>query len=153
MQINYSDEEVLKGGESIFLAGPTPRGENAISWRRDAVNILKELGFDGTVYVPEYSTWKPKEDYVDQAMWERNALTEATVIVFWIPRDLETMPGYTTNVEFGYWLPTKKVVYGRPDKTPKTKYLDWLYELDYGVKAVNNLHQLLEDAIKKIDNK
>lgn len=36
----------------------------------------------GVVYVPEYSTWKPKTDYVDQAMWEREALTEATVILF-----------------------------------------------------------------------
>lgn len=151
MQINYSDEEVVKGEKSIFLAGPTPRGEKDISWRKEAVKILEDLGFEGIVYVPEYSTWKPKEDYVDQAMWERNALTEATVIVFWIPRDLETMPGYTTNVEFGYWLPSKKVIYGRPDKTPKTKYLDWLYELDYGVKAKNDLHSLLEEAVEKVN--
>lgn len=151
MQINYSDEEVVKGEKSIFLAGPTPRGEKDISWRKEAVKILEDLGFSGIVYVPEYSTWKPKEDYVDQAMWERNALTAATVIVFWIPRDLETMPGYTTNVEFGYWLPSKKVIYGRPDKTPKTKYLDWLYELDYGVKAKNDLHSLLEEAVEKVN--
>lgn len=151
MQINYSDEEIVKGEKSIFLAGPTPRGEKDISWRKEAVKILEDLGFSGIVYVPEYSTWKPKEDYVDQAMWERNALTEATVIVFWIPRDLETMPGYTTNVEFGYWLPSKKVIYGRPDKTPKTKYLDWLYELDYGVKAKNDLHSLLEEALERVN--
>lgn len=151
MQINYSDEEVLEGEKSIFLAGPTPRGEKDISWRKEAVKILEDLGFEGIVYVPEYSTWKPKEDYVDQAMWERNALTAATVIVFWIPRDLESMPGYTTNVEFGYWLPSKKVIYGRPDKTPKTKYLDWLYELDYGVKAKNDLHSLLEEAVEKVN--
>lgn len=151
MQINYSDEGVVKGKNSIFLAGPTPRGENAVSWRKDAVRILEELGFDGVVYVPEYSTWKPKEDYVDQAMWERNALTEADVIVFWIPRDLKEMPGYTTNVEFGYWLPTKKVIYGRPDKAPKTKYLDWLYELDYGIKPLNNLQELMEYALKKVN--
>lgn len=77
MIINYSDQEVIKGEKSIFLAGPTPRGENISSWRTDAREILKQLGFDGVVYVPEYSTWKPKEDYVDQAMWERIALTNA----------------------------------------------------------------------------
>ena len=65
MKINYSDEEILKGQKSIFLAGPTPRGEDAVSWRKEACNILEKLGFDGIVYVPEYSTWKPKESYND----------------------------------------------------------------------------------------
>lgn len=104
MIINYSDQEVIKGEKSIFLAGPTPRGENIISWRTDACEILKKIGFDGVVYVPEYSTWKPKEDYVDQAMWERIALTNATVILFWIPRKLPYMAllPLTLNLAIGY---------------------------------------------------
>lgn len=150
MFINYSDQEVIKGKKSIFLAGPTPRGENIISWRTEAVKILENLGFDGVVYVPEYSTWKPKEDYVDQAMWERHALTEATIIVFWIPRSLPDMPAFTTNVEFGYWLHSNKVLYGRPNGAPKTKYLDWLYELDYQVKPFDDLSDLLKEAVTKI---
>lgn len=149
MEINYSDQEAIKGKKSIFLAGPTPRGENAKSWRTEACKILEELGFDGVVYVPEYSTWKPKEDYVDQAMWERVGLTEATVILFWIPRSLPDMAGFTTNVEFGYWLHSNKVIYGRPDGAPKTKYLDWLYELDYNKKPFNDLKELLKEAIKE----
>lgn len=153
MEINYSDQEVIKGKKSIFLAGPTPRGENAKSWRTDACKILEELGFDGVVYVPEYSTWKPKEDYVDQAMWERIGLTEATVILFWIPRSIPEMAGFTTNVEFGYWLHSNKVIYGRPDGAPKTKYLDWLYELDYGKKPYNDLKELLIAAADEVNNK
>lgn len=149
MEINYSDQEVIKGKKSIFLAGPTPRGENVKSWRTDACEILEELGFDGVVYVPEYSSWKPKEDYVDQAMWERYSLTESTVILFWIPRSLPDMAGFTTNVEFGYWLHSNKVIYGRPDGAPKTKYLDWLYELDYNEKPYNDLKELLEAAVNK----
>lgn len=149
MQINYSDQEVIKGKVSIFLAGPTPRDENSISWRTEAVKKLEEYGFDGVVYVPEYSSWKPKEDYVDQAMWEREALTEATVILFWIPRSLPDMAGFTTNVEFGYWLHTNKVIYGRPDNASKIKYLDWLYELDYNQKPFNNLDELLKASIIK----
>ena len=149
MKINYSDQEILKGEKSIFLAGPTPRGEDAISWRKEACKTLEELGFDGIVYVPEYSTWKPKESYNDQAMWERIGLTEATVIIFWIPRQIPEMMGFTTNVEFGYWLHSGKVLYGRPDGTPKTKYLDWLYELDFNLKPYNDLKSLLECAVKK----
>lgn len=151
MKINYSDQEVIKSEKSIFLAGPTPRGENEKSWRKEACNILEQIGFDGVVYVPEYSTWKPKDSYVDQAMWEREALSEATIIIFWIPRHLPDMPGFTTNVEFGYWLHTGKVLYGRPDDAEKIKYLDWLYELDYGNKPLNNIEDLLKLAVSKID--
>ena len=149
MEINYSDQEVIKCKKSIFLAGPTPRNESVVSWRTEACKKLKELGFDGVVYVPEYSTWKPKADYTEQAMWERIALTEATVILFWIPRCLPDMPAFTTNVEFGYWLHTNKVIYGRPNEAEKIKYLDWLYELDYHEAPYNDLNKLLENAIKK----
>ena len=37
MRVNFSDEVVLKGKKSIFLAGPTPREEKVASWRVDAV--------------------------------------------------------------------------------------------------------------------
>ena len=151
MIINYSDEKIIKGKKSIFLAGPTPREKDSISWRKEACDILKKLDFNGVVYVPEYSTWKVKEDYVDQAMWERESLTESTVIIFWIPRSLPDMPAFTTNVEFGYWLHSKKVIYGRPDNAVKIKYLDWLYELEYNQKPYNNLEELLECAVKKLN--
>ena len=153
MKINYSNEEVIKGQKSIFLAGPTPREENALSWRKEACNMLEEIGFDWVVYVPEYSTWQPKKDYVDQAMWEREALTQATIIIFWVPRSLPDMPAFTTNVEFGYWLHSGKVIYGRPNNAPKTKYLDWLYELDYKEKPFSDLNNLLKEAVKKVNKK
>lgn len=151
MRVNFSDEVVLKGKNSIFLAGPTPREEKVASWRVDAVKKLEELGFDGVVFVPEYSTWVPKTNYVDQANWEREALTEATIILFWIPRSLPDMPGFSTNVEFGYWLHSKKVIYGRPDGAPKTKYLDWLYKTDYNEEPFNDLDKLLEYAVEIIN--
>ena len=151
MRVNFSDEVVLKGKKSIFLAGPTPREEKVASWRVDAVKKLEELGFDGVVFVPEYSTWVPKTNYVDQANWEREALTEATIILFWIPRSLPDMPGFSTNVEFGYWLHSKKVIYGRPDGAPKTKYLDWLYKTDYNEEPFNDLDKLLEYAVEIIN--
>ena len=152
MTINYSDQEVIKGKKSIFLAGPTPRGENVASWRTEACQILEQIGFDGVVYVPEYSTWKPKEDYVDQAMWERIALTDATVILFWIPRKLPDMAAFTTNVEFGYWLHSGKAIYGRPNNASKIEYLDWLYRLDYDKAPYENLQSLLEASIYLANN-
>lgn len=85
--------------------------------------------------------------------WEREALTEATTIIFWIPRQLTDMPAFTTNVEFGYWLHSNKVVYGRPDNSEKNRYLDWLYELDYGKKAFNYLPSLLKEGISMTKDK
>ena len=52
MIINYSDEEIIEGVKSIFLAGPTSRERGSVSWRREACKELERLGFNGIVYVP-----------------------------------------------------------------------------------------------------
>jgi hypothetical protein len=148
MIINYSDQKVIKGKKSIFLAGPTPRDNNIDTWRTSACKYLEDNEFNGVVYVPEYSTGKPKADYIDQANWEREALSNASVIIFWIPRSLPDMPGFTTNVEFGYWLHTGKVLYGRPNEARKIKYLDWLYKTDTNNEPYSSLEELLDGSIK-----
>ena len=147
MIINYSDQKVLKGQKSIFLAGPTPRGGTVESWITDACKFLEKIGFDAVVYVPEYSTLRQKEDYVDQAEWEREALSNASVIAFWIPRILPDMPAFTTNIEFGYWIHSGKILYGRPDEAKKVKYLDWLYKTDTNKEPYNSLEELLTNSI------
>ena len=156
MIINYSDQEVITGKKAIFLAGPTPREERVKSWRDEACRILEEKGFDGVVYVPEYSTGKPLIDYDiqkddGQVMWERIALSNSSVILFWIPRELPDMPAFTTNVEFGYWLHSGKAIYGRPDNSKKNQYLDWLYKLDTKKKPINNLEELIDETIIMVD--
>ena len=153
MLINYSDQEVIKGKESIFLAGPTPRDNIIKSWRKEACDFLEKNGFNGIVYVPEYSTWRPLENYLAQVEWEREALSNASVIAFWVPRELPNMPGFTTNVEFGYWIHTGKIIYGRPEDSIKKGYLDWLYEKDTGNKPINNIEELLLASIKMAKEK
>ena len=46
-------------------------------------------------------------------MCERGALTNSTVIMFWIPRSLPDIPAFAVNEEFGYWLHSGKIIYGR----------------------------------------
>jgi len=106
-----------------------------------------EKGYDGVVYVPEYSTWTPKRNYDDQAEWEREALINSSVILFWIPRVLPDLPAFTTNVEFGYWIHTGKVLYGRPKESEKNHYLDWLYQVDTGNKPMTTLEESLKEAM------
>ena len=108
MIINFSDEPIKTSEHSIFLAGPTLRNSTFDkSWRKEACEILDKLGFDGVVYVPEFGQSKNPMEFLEQAEWERNGLFNASVIVFYVPRKLPALPGFTTNVEFGMWLVRK----------------------------------------------
>lgn len=145
-KVIYSDQPMeITTRHSIFLAGPTPRLSHPVpSWRPDALELLK--GFDGTVLIPEYSSFHPMRSYDAQVEWEWAGLHAATVIVFWVPREMKTMPAFTTNVEFGYYIDKKVSVYGRPDGTPKVDYLDWLYGKVTGKKPYNTLADTLSAA-------
>ena len=39
--------------KSIFLAGPTDRSPRPTAWRLNAIQHLRDLAFDGHVFVPE----------------------------------------------------------------------------------------------------
>ena len=58
------------------------------------------------------------------------------------------MPAFTTNVEFGYWIHTGKILYGRPDDAKKIKYLDWLYKTDTNNEPYSYLEELLNSSIE-----
>lgn len=135
-------------GKSIFLAGPIPRDENAVSWKKDAIDILEKNGFSGTVLVPERKNFTAKLDYMDEIEWDLNALNKCDLIVFCIPRKKPYMLGLTSNVEFGYYINKKNILYGRPDDAYEIEYLDWLYKKDTGKKPFNNLEELLIESIK-----
>lgn len=127
MEIVYAREPLpASWSASIFLAGPTPRGPEPPSWRPDAVRLLRDAGFDGVVFVPEDADGAWRGSYIDQVAWERDALQAADVILFWVPRELTQMPAFTTNVEFGIWASSGKIVLGHPAKAPKCRYLSWL---------------------------
>lgn len=134
--------------KSIFLAGPTPRDSSVTSWRHEALRILEALHFKGEVFVPESDDWAPHDNYYGQIDWELRALNRASVIAFWIPRDIATMPAFTTNVEYGLYISSGKVVVGWPKEAPKTKYLEHL-ALTRDIPIHNTLEGLLERAANK----
>lgn len=151
MEIRYYGDKITKDKKSISLCGPTPRNNKTESWRKEAINILKELKYNGIVYIPESKNneniFKCKEE---QLMWERNCYINSDLILFWVPRKFPNMLGLTTNVEFGYWLKSKKCLYGRPNNAYRTDYLDWLYKLEYTKEPYNDLKELLKEAIKQL---
>lgn len=132
---------------SIFLAGPTPRSNDVLSWRPEALTKLRSLGFKGKVFVPESPTWEQHDSYDEQVAWELEALKQASIIVFWIPREIETMPAFTTNVEFGFWAQSGKVMLGAPTNAPKMKYLRELAKR-YSIPTYNDLDSILAAAVQ-----
>ncbi len=133
MQICYSDNKPEISGNSIFLAGPTKRNSDvSVSWRMDAIRILKKYNFNGTIYIQEYSPGNSfdKGKLSDQIQWEWQCLSAAGVIMFWIPRSIPDMLGLTTNVEFGRYITLKpdSVVLGFPNDAQKMSYLEELYQ-------------------------
>ena len=143
------------GSSKIFLAGPTVRRletPGVAAWREDALEYLTSVGYTGEVYVPEErfgvvpSSGEMLEGYTSQIEWEEEGLERADVIVFWIPRDLKVLPGFTTNDEWGYYKASGKVVMGYPPDTPKVKYQTH-YAHEYGAPVASTLHETLDAAL------
>lgn len=152
MKLIYSNHKYEKLDNSIFLAGPTPRDPEVRSWRGDAIDYFKEFGFDGVLYIPEddNKSYYEVEGNVYDMSWDQNAIENADVIMFWIPRSND-MLALTTNVEFGYFINSGKIVYGRPDDSIKNEYLDWLYERNLGEVPCNNLKTLVRKSMDKLN--
>lgn len=150
MNIIYAQTEINIQGKSIFLAGPTPRDEDVLSWRPVAIEMFKYFGFDGTLLIPELEGgWNREYAYKTQIDWELEAMEKADIVLFWIPRDLETMPAFTTNVEFGIWISKdpKKIRIGIPNTAPKCEHIKYLCLVN-DVEVHPYLNDLVESIVK-----
>jgi hypothetical protein len=147
-------EPIPAGGPSLFLAGPTAL-DPALSWRPAAIGVVaahwtgaREL----TVLNPESRGGRRAARYEDQVDWEFAARGAAGAILFWIPRDMVTMPGMTTNVEFGLDVRTGKAVLGAPPDCPdpdRNRYLVHVASR-YGVPVRTTLADAVITALEII---
>lgn len=152
MDVIYAGEDAPKViSKSIFLAGPSSRGccEQDLNWRVKALRILEMLGFDGTVFVPLPRNREFQHSYINQAEWETTHLNLADIILFWVPRDLERMPGFTTNVEWGIWCGSGKVTLGYPDYAQKTRYLAYHAEKNH-IPVHHSLVENIKDVVSRL---
>lgn len=153
MRVRYAQQPLEK---SIFLAGPSPRkpklGQRPTpSWRPHACVLLEKLKFDGLVLVPEPVDFMFEEGDFDrdvQVSWEWEGLNQATVVVFWVPRNIETLPGFTTNVEFGNLVASGKVLLGYPAGAPKVEYLEQMARR-YRLRVYHSLDEILAEAVRR----
>jgi hypothetical protein len=129
MRTIYTTEDLAreKGLPAIFLAGPSPRGRRELAWRPEAMELFKKAGFTGVIHNPE-DRHEFKGGGAYSADWEDRAFKVSDVILFWVPRRMENMPGLTTNVEFGLYAKDPRSIYGRPDDADHIGYLDWVWD-------------------------
>jgi hypothetical protein len=147
MNIVYAGEELPKSfKKSIFLAGPTPRSEEIKSWRLDAVKILEKLGYDGVVFIPEPRNGEKFPEYDEQYDWECKMMDLSDCITFWIPRklrsDFENI-ALTTNIEWGKYWRSGRIVIGFPKDAEKMRYIEKMLPEENIQK-----NDTLEDTIK-----
>lgn len=145
--------EPIPSGPSVFLAGPTPRSESVASWRPQMIAAL-EAAWTGPralhVLSPENPGGLRKTEYDDQIEWEWDGLDRASAILFWIPRDLRTLPGFTTNVEFGFVANSGRAVLGCPPDCPNPERNRYLIRLArrLGVSVTETMGETAAAAVR-----
>jgi 8-oxo-dGTP pyrophosphatase MutT (NUDIX family) len=152
MNIIYAQQPIPNEiAKSIFLAGPSLRpGQEGISWRVKALEILALLEYDGVVFVPEAEVGNFEDfDYEKQIMWETKCLQMADNIVFFINRNIGSgLLGLTTNDEFGYWKDSGKCILITELNADKVRYQEWwakdlkmevYHDLFNGLKYITNI--------------
>jgi len=150
MKLIYAQEKIEIEGKSVFLAGPTPRSKDVESWRPVALKMFNQSKFNGTIMLPEMRHgWDQEYAYKSQIEWELEAMEKADMVLFWIPRHLETMPAFTTNTEFGIWIAKdpSKIRIGIPNSAVKCDYIKYLCLIN-DIKVHTYLNNLVESIVK-----
>lgn len=144
--------EDIPPGPSVFLAGPT-HADPAQSWRPAAIEAL-DAAWAGeqtlNVLSPESRGGVRAETYEDQVDWESWARMGAGAIMFWIPRDMTSLPGMTTNVEFGMDVSSGRAVLGCPPGCPnpeRNRYLIYVARR-HGVPVCESLSDTARAAVE-----
>ncbi len=130
---------------SIILLGPSSKDANLTDWRQEVITLLDERGFEGAVYIPEPRTRNRPLDYDEHLRWVLDACQAADVILFWVPRNMQTLPGLKTNVEIGMFIQSPKLLFGAPENAVKMRYIKTLLRY-YNQPFFSDLTHLLDVA-------
>lgn len=142
---------------SIFLAGPCPREPDDFKndWRIQAFEILKDLGFNGTVITPTNKDYQEYRKHDHNALsvqthWEFETMKKCSALVFWIDRT-EKHPAMTTNIEFGDWYDKEGVYVGWPDGALKNDYIEIRLKMRREKEIYNDLRKMLKAVVDNLN--
>lgn len=136
------NEEWNYGLGSVYLAGP--RFPNGKSWRLDVISKLENSGTPMAIFIPETKSQlkngfnKAPQDTIYS--WQRMAMSMASAIIFWIPKDVIDNQSL---VEFGLWHKSERIFLGR-ENPKQTEYLDWVLYKEQMLYPADNIDQLTE---------
>lgn len=156
-KVIYTLENIPDDDNIIFLAGPTyrlepnPNNEKYnVSWRESAIKLLRKHHYTGIICCPEYkNNFLPFDfTYTKQIDWEIEGLSKANVILFWIPRS-KKLPGFTTNIEFGEYQNSGKIVVGAPQNAIHMEYIKEKCKR-LNIPFSYTLESCVENAMKKL---
>ena len=70
-------------------------------------------------------------------------------IIFWVPRSDE-LPGFTTNLEFGWYLARRpdNVIFGYPSTATKMQWMTKKYEQIKSKIPCKTLEETIKEALK-----
>lgn len=143
----YALEKIESTGHSVFLAGPTPRDLSIQSWRPEMIKTLRECGYTGDIFIPEKRGNYLDYEYVTNTYWEVEHLNKATKIIFWIPREISKMPAFTTNIEFGEFMHSGKIILAFPPEAEKMRYLEVRAQM-HNIPIFHTMKDVAEYLIK-----
>lgn len=152
MRIFSPDDIFVKDYKDlIFLAGPCPREHFENDWRIEAIDLFKKYNFSGDIANPTNDHYD--NNLFNQTNWEVETLYKSSLIFCWIPRDIKNKHyALTTNIEFGEFLDSNKIIVGFPDDSDNNDYLRIRCEM-YGIKVYNNLDDMVKEAVKRFNKK
>lgn len=148
----YAGDPIPRGHQSVFLAGPM-RSDRLPSWRSEAMTALDAAWRSPRqllVLTPEFRNGDPLGDYPQQKFeWEMSALDRADAILFWVPRNPDYCPGFATNVEFGMYVRSGRVVFGAPPDcaNPERNRYPIRVAKRYGVPVLSTLVETVAAAV------
>jgi hypothetical protein len=140
---------------TIFLAGPT--GKTRVNlldrpgWRQNALTILENNSYSGTVFVPEDDFNDPNfvhhenlDDklYSEQVEWENHCMNISDAIIFNFCRT-KTNLGLTTNIEFGKYLKSRRLFVCVPPESINNEYI-----IEMCKREKITIYNTLEECIK-----
>jgi hypothetical protein len=154
VEVVRSRSPLPEHGPTVFLAGPTPKAAGVSSWRPAAIELISARWTAPqtlSVLSPEDTDFRYDKHFDAQVDWETDARARADVILFWIPRDVRAMPGFTTNVEFGLDVATvpERVVLGCPPDCPSPTQNRYLINVAKrrGVPVLSTLAETVTAAL------
>ena len=121
-KIYFGEDPPYKFSKSLFLAGPSIRKEQeGTSWRKEALRILSDIGYNGVVYLPENRNGKLEPNHDDN--WETRALETCDCIVMWLPCQMDTLPCLTSRLEYGRFADSRRLVLGIPEDAEQMSFI------------------------------